>query len=218
MRQIEVGFFPDTPLILSQEQSDYRELPTIPSALDRLLGQFESLPLDHFVQQALAILEGLNGLVNAPELQRILAHLDSASVEVTQASSELRARVGPTGDRLDATLDGLQAATQRLSEKLDEVLIAVGQAGESVGQLAHNADTEIGPVAESLRAAGDSARSAFDTAEDSFERVSVVASDRSPLYREALTTLRAMSAAARALRDLADYLERHPESRIRGKQ
>jgi paraquat-inducible protein B len=218
MRQIEAGFFPDTPLVLSRKESGYRELPTIPSSFDRLRGQVESLPLDHFVQQALAILEGLNRLVNAPELMRILANLDSASNEFSQASGEVRARLGPTGDRLDATMDDLQAATQKFSGKLDEVLIAVEQAAENVRRLAQATETEIGPVAGSLRAAGDSARSAFDTAEGTFDRLSSVVDQQSPLYREALTTLRSVAAAARTLRELADYLERHPESIIRGKR
>jgi paraquat-inducible protein B len=217
LQQIEVGFFPGTELLLAGKDTGHRELPTIPSAYDRLLGQVESLPLEHLVAQALAILEGLNRLVNAQEMPRILANLDTTMAELAQASGDLRQRVEPTGDRLDATLDDVQAAVRTLSAKLDRVLATLELAAENVVGLTRDAGAEVGPVAKSLRAAGNSAKSAFDVAEGTLDGLSSMVGERSPLYREALSTLRAVSAAARTLRDLADYLERHPEALIRGK-
>ncbi len=218
MYQIEVGFFPGTALVLSGKDTGYRELPTIPSAFDRILGQVESLPLEHFVEQTLSILGGLNKLVNAREIPCILASLDTAAAELAQAGRAVRERVGPTGDRLDATLDDLQAATRTLSARLDGVLVTLDRAAENVRQLAQDAGAAIGPAAKSLRAAADSARAAFDAAEGAFAQLSSAVGEHSPLHRETLNTLRAVTAAARTLRDFSDYLERHPEALIRGKR
>jgi paraquat-inducible protein B len=44
-----------------------------------------------------------------------------------------------------------------------------------------------------------------------------VASADAPLQQTARTTLEQVGQAARSLRTLADFLERHPESLIRGK-
>jgi paraquat-inducible protein B len=218
MRQIEVGFFPGTELVLSAKDSRYRELPTIPSAFDRLLDQVESLPLDHFVQQTIGILDGLNRLANAKEVPRILANLNTATAELAQVIGEVRARLAPTGDRLDLTLEEMQAATHKLSTKLDDVLVAVESAAENIRGLARNVGTEVGPVAKSLRGAGDAAQTAFDTGQKTLDQLSSAVGERSSLYRETLTALRAVSSAARSVRDLTDYLERHPEALIQGKR
>jgi paraquat-inducible protein B len=45
----------------------------------------------------------------------------------------------------------------------------------------------------------------------------MVAKD-SPMARDLQETLRELSDAARSLRVLADYLERHPEALLRGKE
>ena len=44
-----------------------------------------------------------------------------------------------------------------------------------------------------------------------------VMSEDAPLIIELETTLREISATARSFRQLADYLERHPEALIQGK-
>jgi paraquat-inducible protein B len=61
--------------------------------------------------------------------------------------------------------------------------------------------------------------------EASFEqfRQTAVSADRvirqdSPLISEVNTALRELTAAARSLRVMADYLERHPEALLQGKQ
>jgi len=200
MQQIEVGFFPGTPLVLSDMDTGYRELPTIPSAFDRLWGQVESLPLENLVQRTVEVLDRLNRLVSSEELPRILKNLDTASSELALASGELRADVGPT------------------VAKLDDALGAVGRAADEVQRLAQNLNTEVGPVAKSLRGAGDSTQSAFESFEETVHRFSSAVGERSTLYREVLSTLRAATSAARSLADLADYLERHPEALIRGKR
>lgn len=213
-----VGFFPGTELVLSAKDSRYRELPTIPSAFDRLLGQVESLPLDHFVEQTLEMLNGLDRLVNSKQMPHLLASLDRAASELAQASAEVRARIGPTGDRLDTSLNDLQAATRRLSVRFDETLATLEQAAEAIQRLVQDAGAEIEPVARSLRSAGDSAQTAFDTAGEAVDQLASAFAEHSPLNREALSSLREVAAAARALRGLADFLERHPEALLRGKQ
>ncbi|MTW19722.1 intermembrane transport protein PqiB [Allochromatium palmeri] len=49
------------------------------------------------------------------------------------------------------------------------------------------------------------------------ERARALLSDRSPLYVEIQRTLQEVSSAARSMRLLTDYLERHPESLLQGK-
>ena len=49
------------------------------------------------------------------------------------------------------------------------------------------------------------------------ERARALLSDRSPLYVEMQRTLQEVANAARSMRLLTDYLERHPEALLQGK-
>ncbi len=218
MLQIEVGFFPGTPLILHGGGGRYRELPTIPSPLERLRGELEKIPVDHLVDQALAVLEGLRRLVDAPEVPRILESLESASADLAQASASARDLMGTSGEDLGATLADARRVARVLADKLEGLLSALEVAATEVGRVAGGAVGEIGPTAQSLRRAAGSAEAAFVSAKATFDGISSAVDQGSPLHREALASLRALSAAAKSLKALADYLERHPESLIRGKR
>jgi paraquat-inducible protein B len=77
-----------------------------------------------------------------------------------------------------------------------------------VNTLVTRLDTEIAPE---LRAALKEARATLDRAQQ------VLAQD-SPIQGDMRATLRDVSRAAQSMRNLADYLERHPESILRGRR
>jgi hypothetical protein len=72
-------------------------------------------------------------------------------------------RIGPTGDRLNVSLNEIQAATRTMTGKLDVTLAALEQAAEDIQLLARDTRAQGSPVAKSLRGAGSSARAAFDS-------------------------------------------------------
>lgn len=79
---------------------------------------------------------------------------------------------------------------------------------KSTDSLLKQIDTQIAPEA---RALVSEARQAVDAANRNF-----VASD-SPMQRDAQATLAAVERMARAMRELADYLQRHPQALIMGR-
>lgn len=97
-------------------------------------------------------------------------------------------QIGADMRKAMATLDDVLKSTDRLVQRLDAEL--------------------VGETRSTLQAA----RAAIERAERS-----MLATD-APLQQDAREALRELSRAAEALRSLADYLERHPESLIRGKQ
>lgn len=97
-------------------------------------------------------------------------------------------QIGADMRKAIATLDDVLKSTDRLVQRLDAEL--------------------VGETRSTLQAA----RAAIERAERS-----MLATD-APLQQDAREALRELSRAAEALRSLADYLERHPESLIRGKQ
>jgi paraquat-inducible protein B len=122
---------------------------------------------------------------------------------------------------LPGPLEGAEEALENILKKVEKVeFAAIGEdlrrtldsldkALKSTDRLVQRVDSDL--VAET-RAVMESARSAIERAERS-----MLAPD-APLQQDVREALRELARAAEALRGLADYLERHPESLIRGKQ
>jgi paraquat-inducible protein B len=215
--EIEIGFFPGADLILHGRNQGYRELPTIRSPLERLQDQMENVPLEEIVERVIAVLGGLDRLVNANETSEILTNLSEGTADLAAIAADLRERVGPAGERLDDSLDDLHKVAGALAARAEGLLDSVELALSEIRMLMSSARSEVGPLTRGLRRAGASAESAFRSAESASDAVASTMGASAPLHREAIETLRSLARAARSVRDLADYLERHPESLVRGK-
>jgi paraquat-inducible protein B len=110
-------------------------------------------------------------------------------------------------------LDEVQAQIQSIIRKLNA--IPFEQIGKNLNTTLRSADSlfkqldhDLAPEARKML---ESARRTLQSLDDN------LASPEAPLQQNASRTLEQVDAAARSLRALADYLERHPESLIRGK-
>lgn len=110
------------------------------------------------------------------------------------------------------TLDELQLQVADIAKKLDKV--PFDQIGANLNSALANADklfkrldTEIAPEARDTLSA---AKQTFTTAEATLQQDSPLQSDVRGALKELTRTLQSLNA-------LADYLERHPESLLKGK-
>jgi paraquat-inducible protein B len=110
------------------------------------------------------------------------------------------------------TLDELQVQVADIAKKLDQV--PFDQIGQNLNASLKNADqlftrlnTEVVPEARDTLAA---AKQTFGSAEATLQQDSPLQSDVHQALQELTRTLQSLNA-------LADYLERHPESLLRGK-
>lgn len=119
-----------------------------------------------------------------------------------------------------STLEELQTILTRIARRadkvpLDKISADVRKVLASLDTGIKHADKLIGQldskVAPSAQATLDQARKTLKSAEG------VLASD-APLQQDLRDTLRDLSRTAQSVRDLTDYLERHPESLLRGKK
>jgi paraquat-inducible protein B len=109
------------------------------------------------------------------------------------------------GRDLTATLEGVSEIAN--SAELKEGIAELNQTLAEVNRLAEQMNTGIAPeLADTLRQATATLRGARRMIEEG-----------SPLSTELRRTLSEVTGAARSLRVLADYLERHPEALLRGK-
>jgi paraquat-inducible protein B len=123
-------------------------------------------------------------------------------------------RLGKIGEETLQSYDLLGKDARKeinaLSTKLKSTL-------EDYGKLARDANGQVGPLAKNIDATLETVRLAAKSAERTLANAEKLTAASSPVMQSVIKTLDELAQAARSLRILADYLERHPESLIQGK-
>jgi len=160
--------------------------------------------LDFYPDEPPAEMRVQNGYPVIPTVTS--APLEAISNKVNQLMDTLNGLpLQQIGSNLQDTVKGAKQifTSKELTRSVKELELALAQVHETAEDLDKQV---VGNLSRTL----DQARVAFKSASN-------LVSEDSPLYQELGRTLRELSAAARAARVMADYLERHPEALIRGK-
>jgi paraquat-inducible protein B len=125
-------------------------------------------------------------------------------------------------------LEGIEQSLKNIVQKLDKLpleaigkdvrkaLVTLNQTLTDADKLVKRFNTDLVPE---TKGAIIEARRALEAAERGLNSANtVLLGPNAPVQQEFRDTLQELSNAARALRVLADYLERHPESLVRGKK
>jgi paraquat-inducible protein B len=126
---------------------------------------------------------------------------------------------------LTALVDAAQSIKQRVNSPDVEaavrattpVLHDIGGAARSVEMLADGLHRETGPLAHDLRSTAQKTDVAVDQADLALRNIRTDLDPGSPLTYKLNNTLDDVSSAARAVRQLADYLEQNPSAVLRGR-
>jgi paraquat-inducible protein B len=198
---IQLDFHPDSPAVEPRIDplTKLPEIPTIPTTLQQVqqtireaMEKIGDLPLEEIVKNLNDTLQGIDRLVNAPEVMDAVRNLNTAMTDVQQLLRNVNKQVEPMS-------------------------ASVTDAMGSIGNLARNADGHVAALTGSLNETVGAARVALENAQVALKSVNEITSPNSPVGYELVKTLRELSTAARALRVLADYLERNPNSVIFGR-
>lgn len=203
---IELDFFPDLPTRLVGSDLPYMEIPTIPSSLEQIARTIEKIPVQQLFEKLVAAVDGIERTINAPEIKEALK-----AIQLTAQGTE----------RLVTRADGVVAGADRMLEKLDRQVGALGAslktASDNAGRLLDNIDAQVGPLGLEARKTLDATRQLLANAQSTVDGVDGFVGQRSELRHRLNRSLEEITAAARALRALSDLLERHPEVLLRGK-
>jgi paraquat-inducible protein B len=196
---VSLDLHPGTPIRLTGRSRELPEIPTVHSSAEKLARTLENLPIEEIVLSLKKALAGVDQLVNAPEVKDAIRSLNAAAGQLAQLAQTLNAEVKPLVADVSRTLDTTRDALK------------------DAQKLVRNVDGQVSPMAESVQKTLAAARVTLEQAHDAIGGVNGLVADGSPLQQELQTTLRELSAAARSIRVLSDYLERHPDSLVFGK-
>ncbi len=196
---VSLDFYPDKPIRLRGLEKKYPEIPTVPTGLEELTRIIRNLPLGEITMKLDSVLAGLEKVVQSPELTGSIASLNQALKDISAVAKNIDKRLGPLTASLTSTSDAARGAFVQAEKslKMDE-----GTPGE---------------IAYGIRDTLKESRLALEAARKALEGIQQIAEQNTNLGYEINRSLEQMNATSRSLRSLTDYLDRHPEALIRGK-
>jgi len=192
---INLDFYPNQPIKLARVDTRYPEIPTIPTSMEELTKTLQDLKLEELFKKIASTTEGIEKLVNSPEMKGSLASLNQTMKDADKLVVNLDGRIGP-----------LVADLRGMSENARGALASI----ERSFSMEHGIPVQIG---ETMKRADKT----LQQAEKTLATIQTTANDTNNVRYELNRTLREFSETARSLRILSDYLERHPEVILKGK-
>ncbi|MGB5616237.1 MAG: MlaD family protein [Desulfobacterales bacterium] len=200
---IEIDFLPYTPANLRNIDKDHPEIPTIPSTTQRLAQNLQRLDLEGMQKSLHDTLTGVDQLVNSPDLKASIRALRETLEETREVVKKVDTKIDPLADNLGGTIRDARKLVNNVDRQVDPLAKNVNNTVKDFGKLARDADARVAALGTGL--------------DKTLSAVRGVMSPDAPLIVELESTLQEISATARSFRQLADYLERHPEALIQGK-
>ncbi len=188
---VSLDLMPDTPVRLVGE-STLPEIPTVPSTFEKLTETIKQLPLQELVDRLIGAVTGIEKLVNSPELASMPGKIDSALNTGNDLLREIKTKVAP------------------LAQNLDEAV-------QNYSDLAKHLDRRTEGLSASAKAALDSFDVTLKDGRTAIGNFQKIVSSNSPTVTDLNRALAEIANAARSIRELSSYLERHPEALIQGK-
>ncbi len=215
--EVALEFDPNSPVRLLGGDSPHPELPTVASSMEQLAQTLENVPLKELSDTLLRTVQGVERLLNSTDLEKTVA----ASHQTVEEVRELIRRASENMDRLSEKaaqgVDDTRALVKKLDSQVDPIASSLeGTLGDSRRLIGH-LDEQMEPVLSRAPGVADAARSVLEQAEKSIQTLESMAGHDSDLRIELAAALKDLSAAARSIRNVTDYMERHPEALLRGK-
>jgi phospholipid/cholesterol/gamma-HCH transport system substrate-binding protein len=218
---VEIVFLPDTPAHLTGLEPDYYEIPTVGSAMDKFAQKLEHMPLQKISETLLSVLQNIDRVLGSQELMGIVKNLEAASKGVggliVDVDKELNTLLRGLGRRVDTVSVDIEAILNDAQKLVADASKEIHAVGGDARKLLENVDGLVQPVGDETREVLTSARQAMDQARTTLKDIDGFVGDKSDIRRKLGRSMDEIAAAARSLKSLMDYLERHPESLLKGK-
>lgn len=194
---IELDYYPDNPGNFHQNEYVLKEIPSVPGLLS---------DITETATQIVARLRRIDFEGTNNRLQRVLERVDQSLQELDTKS------LSQSIQETSAVVRGV-AQSGQIENTLSDLATLLSQ----LSALVDKADRRVDPLAEEMVAMLADLRQTFQSLRQTARNLDGALSPQSPILLEVRRTLVETSGAARALRELADYLERNPNSLLLGR-
>lgn len=197
---IAVDFYPDKPIRLVGLDKRYPEIPTILSPSEVLMATLEQVPISELAKRLVKMTEGIEKTVNSPEIAESLKNLNLALRDISGLIRKIDDEITPMAASIRDTSDAARGAFVQAEKTL---ALKEGEPAK-ISEKVQVTLGRVGTTLEELRS--------------TLASYNKIADKNANIGYDLSRSLREIEAAARSIRSLADYLERHPEALVKGKR
>jgi paraquat-inducible protein B len=187
-KYIDMDFLPQDPPRLVGIEAPYYQLPTTPTAMEKLgekgeqfIEKLAELPIDEMLEDVRQALQSLRTILESEDLK--------------------------------GAISGTRRATNAVPPTLEEARAALAEARKAVDTVAGEVRETASAARDTLR----EARDALDRAERALARIEETASGTDEARVTAMQAIEELRQTLGALRNLVDYVQTHPEAIVLGK-
>jgi paraquat-inducible protein B len=205
--EVGLGYHPDKPVRLIGNDQKYPEIPTIPSTVQEITKRIEQLPLEEIAKNVATAVEGINKLVNSPEIMQTVQSISQAADETRQFVYNVNTKAGPV-------LSGIKGAIGDTRKMVGDIQKLVQSIDRQVGPLGPSIQKTLASIEKTSNEVGMTLRQAQQTLTALEDDIG----EDSELMYEFKKAVKEVGSAGRAIQSLAKTLERRPESLLFGKK
>ena len=214
---IELDYYPKTSVQLVGLNSEYPEIPTIPSTFQAIFETLRKLPLEETLKNLISAVQTFEKILKSPEIPEILQSANLALADVRRLVNDVDNRVGPLAEDLDATIVEYKKIATNVNKNVDPLMENVNDTVKDARTMVKNLDEKVKSLATKIAEGLEASHAAMEQARKTLKLFQSRLGKDSPLLNQLENTLREFDEMARSIRSLADYLSRHPEALLRGK-
>jgi paraquat-inducible protein B len=201
---VEFNYFRDLPVKLTGlNYHDLPELPSVPTTMeevkataDDILKKFRQLPLEAIVNDLAVTMKEVRDIMTSDELKKNRLALGKTLDETEKLVANLNRDLKPLVNNMNGTVTDTRIMVRDFTRDLRPVL-------NSTEKALNHATTAL-----------ETANNVLQESKYTLSSVDALTAPDAPLWQ----SLDAVRDAAQSTKDLADYLERHPDSIIYGKE
>ena len=223
--QVGLAYHPEKPVRLVGSDQKYPEIPTIPSTVQEITKRIEQLPLEEMMKNIATAAEGINRVVNSPEITKTIQSVSLAAEEAKGLMQNLNSQVQPLSSDVQQTLREAQKLIREVDVRAATLTSSIDGTVKDVQKLVQNIDRQVGPLGPSIQRTlasiektSDEAGMTLRHAQQTLTALEGDIGGDSELMYEVKKAVREVGAAGKEIRSLAKSLERQPESLLFGKK
>ena len=201
---VEFEIDPNIPIKLTGIDKEHLEIPTVESDLNKLQNLFKSIPLKELTENLVITVTEINKIFIDKESRSVLENINSTVTGSRELIDTLNKQIVPLAQSSQQRLDEVQLLLQNTENQLTTTL-------QELTKLSTNLNQELTQLT-------DTATTAFDKTDKAFTSINTMVDKESIARNKLEQSLNELTRAAKSIRSFTEYLERHPEAIIKGKQ
>ena len=130
---IELDFYDNKPAVFLGD-GKISEIPTIQSSIDEISRTLANIPFEQIAEKLTKSIEGIERIVNSPELSSALKSLDGAIKDIQSLVRNMDNKIGPLASEYGLLAKNVNGEIDKLADAIAKTLATAEQASEQAKQ------------------------------------------------------------------------------------